>query len=290
MCKFRSWERFIRGPREWWGGSAETQRTSTSFVGFMDVVHPALRRFAFEPGTWWTYKQAAKQVLQEANPFDPLFWENVIGLKEKLPSKDGDWIEGWARYCAFYPTRRYFQRAWIVQEVVLAKSFEMMIGSDERTLRASDMEELPRLLENVGWNGSIATLTADFYTRQGLPSPTAAGILWPMVDIVSLQWRHLINIRWHHALDAKPDWVTHWFAALETVKSRGCFLPQDKVIIRNHWHPAQSTPTGNADTIPRQRYCNPSSGVRTCSCDAVIKQSGTSCPLFHGPSGPQKLH
>ena len=82
------------------------------------------------------------------NPLDPIF------LKRLGVDSAQDWIEMWQKYFRFFQRRRWFRRAWIVQEVALAKDLTFQCG--EKTLSWKDIYALGLLLRDSGWRHSLA--------------------------------------------------------------------------------------------------------------------------------------
>ncbi|KAG4441387.1 hypothetical protein IFR05_003144 [Cadophora sp. M221] len=82
------------------------------------------------------------------NPLDPAFL-NKIGIESAE-----EWIEMWQKYFRFFQRRRWFRRAWIVQEVALARDLTFQCG--EKTLLWKDVYQLGLLLRDSGWRHSLA--------------------------------------------------------------------------------------------------------------------------------------
>ncbi|KAK0124224.1 hypothetical protein ONS95_009200 [Cadophora gregata] len=82
------------------------------------------------------------------NPLDPIFLKMIgVELAE-------DWIEMWQKYFQFFQRRRWFRRAWIVQEVALARDLTFQCG--EKTILWKDVYALGLLLRDSGWRHSLA--------------------------------------------------------------------------------------------------------------------------------------
>ena len=76
------------------------------------------------------------------SPWDPELLEVLgVGLDR--------WKSLWMAYARFYLTRRWFYRAWIVQEFGAARKIEMVCGSFQLPLFY--MEEMSRFLRWSGW-------------------------------------------------------------------------------------------------------------------------------------------
>lgn len=82
------------------------------------------------------------------NPLDPNFLER-LGVESAE-----DWIKMWQKYFRFFQRRRWFRRAWIVQEVALARDITFQCG--EKTVLWKDVYALGLLLRDSGWRHSLA--------------------------------------------------------------------------------------------------------------------------------------
>jgi hypothetical protein len=120
----------------------------------------------------------------------------------------------WEDYCMFYLTRPYFHRVWIVQELLLAKSFEVMAGRDGRDLNWFSMLKLSTLLMSCGWYRPLEGLFGRYY-----PS----GMPWA-VDLV------VVQLNYHNKELLGWSWAKYWLNTLQVARENGCSLPQDKVL------------------------------------------------------------
>ncbi|KAL5329271.1 hypothetical protein ACEPPN_002782 [Leptodophora sp. 'Broadleaf-Isolate-01'] len=82
------------------------------------------------------------------NPLDPAFLHK-IGIESAE-----DWTQMWQNYFRFFQRRRWFRRAWIVQEVALARDLTFQCG--EKTLLWKDVYKLGLLLRDSGWRHNLA--------------------------------------------------------------------------------------------------------------------------------------
>lgn len=82
---------------------------------------------------------------------DPLALDfvNEIGF-----SSVDKWLDSWRDYFLFFRRRRWFRRAWIVQEVALARNLTFQCGAD--TVSWKDIYELGMLLRESGWRHNLA--------------------------------------------------------------------------------------------------------------------------------------
>ncbi|KAG7284372.1 hypothetical protein NEMBOFW57_010745 [Staphylotrichum longicolle] len=195
-----------------WLGAEEGRLEA--FGWFHRVVYPAVRDFVVgcEDG-----RAKGMMRLREGNFVDGKFWSEVVGLKEVI---GGSWARAWADYWAFYRTRRYFHRAWIVQEVVVAGRFELMAGSKGDELSWEDMMGFAFFLGHAGWLDVLDALAGEMLSSAHTSAMTRG---FSVTDISAMQ-------RQHQGEKYKEiGWVEHWWAALSGVRRRDCFVKQDKV-------------------------------------------------------------
>lgn len=183
------------------------------FEWWHSAVYPRLKSVLDEGGA------EGLRRLREANFTDSGFWKEALGMTaEDVPG--GSWPSAWAGYWAFYRSRRYFHRAWIVQEAVVASRFEMVCGRKGSELSWDDLTGFAYLLGRVGWldvlDALAGELLPDEYTNQ---MTRGFGI----TDIYGMQGHHREG-QYNHV-----GWAEHWWAALSSVRRRDCFVKQDKV-------------------------------------------------------------
>jgi hypothetical protein len=76
-----------------------------------------------------------------------------LGIEDK-PS------ERLCRMACFYWSCRYFTRAWVIQEIVQARSLKMFCGRREISL--FNLMQLTEILDTIGWiEGLVALLSLD---------------------------------------------------------------------------------------------------------------------------------
>jgi hypothetical protein len=191
-----------------------------SFAWLHEVAYPAMRQFL--GGNPYQPRHDRMTVLRSGNFIDDGFWRDVVGLRERpavAPSLPMPWLVAWMEYWAFHRTRRYFQRAWIVQEIAVAKAFDVMVGMHGREISWADMTDLAQLLDRLGWPEMIEAYTKRILGLEyGKGMPPQFGV----VDIVKL--RHMLRF-----INSRSDWQAHWLVVLSAVRARGCLYPQDKV-------------------------------------------------------------
>ncbi|KAK4098470.1 hypothetical protein N658DRAFT_476979 [Parathielavia hyrcaniae] len=207
-----------------WLGAEE--RRLGVFCWWHRVVYPRIREFVIQGG------EGAKRVLREGDFVDGGFWREFLGLEGppgggRRGGGGGEnfhrmWADTWVDYWAFYRTRRYFHRAWIVQEVVVAGRFDMMAGVKGEMLSWEDMTGFAFFLGHVGWLDSLDALVGELLSGEYTEAKSRG---FGITDIGGMQAQHQIR----HQAQEKTEWPEHWWAALSSVRRRGCFLPQDKV-------------------------------------------------------------
>jgi hypothetical protein len=195
-----------------WLGAEE--RRLGVFCWWHRVVFPRIRGFVMQGG------EGAKRSLREGNFVDGGFWKGVLGLESPGGVKGGNWVDAWVEYWAFYRTRRYFHRAWIVQEVVVAGRFEMMAGRKGEELSWEDMTGFAFFLGHVGWIDVLDALIGEVLSSEYTEAKSRG---FGITDIGGMQMQH------QRRSSGETDWPEHWWGALSSVRRRDCFVKQDKV-------------------------------------------------------------
>ncbi|KAK4040403.1 hypothetical protein C8A01DRAFT_15705 [Parachaetomium inaequale] len=184
-----------------------------TFCWWHRVVFPALGRFVqgCEGGK-------GMMRLREGKFLEGGFWREVVGfLGEPV---GGSWARAWTDYWAFYRTRRYFHRAWIVQEVVVAGRFDVMAGGKGEELSWEDMTEFAFFLGHAGWIDVLNSLAGEMLSSDYTEAISRG---FGITDVSGMQRRH------QGRGFEKSGWPEHWWAALSSVRRRDCFVKQDKV-------------------------------------------------------------
>ncbi|KAK4136076.1 hypothetical protein BT67DRAFT_375542 [Trichocladium antarcticum] len=200
----------------WLGGEQEHVGV---FCWWHRVVWPAISRFGEAGG------REAMMKLVRGDFVDARFWREVVGFEGGVPEEfGGSWARAWAGYWAFYRGRRYFHRAWIVQEVVVAGRLEIMVGKREE-LSWDTMKQFAFFLGHAGWIDVLATLAGDL-----LPSEFTQAMVrgFGITDIAGMQGSLRAQSGGLSADDT--PWPERWWAALSAVRRRECFVQQDKVL------------------------------------------------------------
>jgi len=113
-------------------GAAELESFLWLHNEFFDALGPWVERHGVDE-------------LGRCNPLDPGF-TSQLGVS---PPGGVGWMECWERYFTFYRRRRWFSRAWIVQEVALAKQVVVLCG--DRVIEWRRMVAMGELLRSLGW-------------------------------------------------------------------------------------------------------------------------------------------
>ncbi|KAK0715346.1 heterokaryon incompatibility protein-domain-containing protein [Lasiosphaeris hirsuta] len=212
----------------WLGADATDLAT---FRWWHDVVVPQLQGFFRQRGG-----EEAVEVLRGASFADASFWQENLGL-EPL---EGSWTACWTAYVAFYLTRNWFKRAWIVQEAVLAGKLRLQCADVELPWLA--LAEFSHTLGKVNWLDGLDVLAA-----QQLPlvftEKRHRGL--GITDLFGLQ-RDEGSETWHIQ---SHGWAYSWWAVICAVRRRQCLFPQDKVyatlgFMDKMLGPAHSLPVG----------------------------------------------
>ncbi|KAK0736787.1 heterokaryon incompatibility protein-domain-containing protein [Apiosordaria backusii] len=192
-----------------WLGSDEARLDV--FKWWHDTVYPRMQFLLERAG------EGAIMFLRSSSFHDAKMWKDVFVLTPPVELGVTTWLDAWTQYWAFYRTRRYFHRVWIVQEVVLGDRLHIYCGRGE--LSWEDMDGFVNLLGKIQWVDAIGT-----QCRRNLPIEYTASLRgFGIGDIFEMQ-RHHNNKLWN-----KGGWARHWFGAIAAVRRRGCFKPQDNV-------------------------------------------------------------
>ena len=210
-----------------WLGADETDLAS--FQWWHEEVLPRISDLFRQNG-----RNAALLSLRGARFAEPSFWADEVGLE--LP-RDKTWEECWAAYCAFYLSRKWFRRVWIVQEAVLAKRLELRCGGTE--LNWSAMTHFAQLLGMVNWLDGLNTIAIRRLPRE-FTRRWSRG--FGITDLHGLQ-RDDGDQAWHIL---SHGWVQSWWAIVCAVRRRDCFLLQDKVYATVGFMEQLLAPTGGA--------------------------------------------
>ncbi|KAH6844699.1 heterokaryon incompatibility protein-domain-containing protein [Chaetomium sp. MPI-CAGE-AT-0009] len=189
------------------------ERRLAVFCWWHRVVFPAIRRFVHETG-----RAEGMLKLREGNFVNERFWREVVGFREE--PMGGHWARAWADYWAFYRTRRYFHRVWIVQEVVVAGKFDTMAGMGGEELSWEVMTEFAYFLGHAGWIDGLNSLAGEMLSTEYTDAITRG---FGITDISGMQEQHQSR-----TFD-ESGWAQHWWGALSAVRRRDCFVQQDKV-------------------------------------------------------------
>ncbi|KAH6649456.1 heterokaryon incompatibility protein-domain-containing protein [Chaetomium tenue] len=183
------------------------------FCWWHRVVFPAIGRFVQEVG-----RAEGLLKLREGNFVDGRFWKDVVGFMEE--PMGGHWATAWTDYWAFYRTRRYFHRVWIVQEVVVAGKFDTMAGMGSEELSWEEMTGFAYFLGHAGWIDVLNSLAGEMLSTEYTDAVTRG---FGITDISGMQGQH------QSRAFEESGWAEHWWGALSSVRRRDCFVQQDKV-------------------------------------------------------------
>ncbi|KAK4182526.1 heterokaryon incompatibility protein-domain-containing protein [Podospora australis] len=165
------------------------------------------------------YGEKALMHFRTSNFTEDDFWESTFQLKPPTQLGMQSWGAVWVNYYAFFRARRYFQRVWIVQEVVMAENLHLHCGNGVQ-LRGKDLEGFVHLLGQLGWVDTLEAMAGAVLEKDGL---TYTSRDFGFADILEVQRHHTQRIF------EVGGWPRHWYSAVSAVRRRGCFKPQDKV-------------------------------------------------------------
>jgi hypothetical protein len=189
------------------------ERRLKAFCWWHRVVFPAIGKFVQRAG-----RAQGLLKLRQGNFVDGKFWKEVVGFMEE--PMGGHWAQAWTDYWAFYRTRRYFHRVWIVQEVVVAGRFDTMAGMGGEELSWEKMTEFAYFLGHAGWIDALNSLAGEMLSNKYTDAVTRG---FGITDISGIQGQH------QNQVFKQSGWAEHWWAVLSAVRRRDCFVQQDKV-------------------------------------------------------------
>ncbi|KAK3934439.1 heterokaryon incompatibility protein-domain-containing protein [Diplogelasinospora grovesii] len=164
--------------------------------------------------------RAARQVLREAHFIhDAAFWKHEVGVE---PPPGISWLDCWAAYCAFFMCRKWFRRAWIVQEAVLAKKLQLQCGSV--WLEWQTVARFAQLMGALNWFDALDNVILEHLPREFSKDDWGWG--FGVCDLFRLQKTQEMP---NGEMIAQYGWAVSWWVIACSVRSRGCMLPQDKV-------------------------------------------------------------
>ncbi|KAB5528080.1 heterokaryon incompatibility protein-domain-containing protein [Coniochaeta sp. 2T2.1] len=160
-------------------------------------------------------RKAGIQQLREASFLDPSFWEEKFDLELV---GGATWPACWVAYWAFYRTRKWFHRAWIVQEVVLSTRLELQCADVD--LQFKDMAQFAKIIGDAGWLDALDRLAGEWLPDEFLDKRTRG---YGITDLYGLKRE---KEDWHIL---QHGWTEAWWATIFTIRRRDCLLPEDKI-------------------------------------------------------------
>ncbi|KAL2264610.1 hypothetical protein VTJ83DRAFT_7120 [Remersonia thermophila] len=213
--------------------SNSTQEKATQIPLMGEIYSRAARVVSWLGGDTWMLDLDKRRVdgkilLGIGDFLSAEFWRDVIGLQEDPPGPDSvdPWLAVWFDVFIVYRTRRYFRRAWIVQEMALAKKVDVMIGRHGKELDFGDMLDLALFLESNRVYDHIKSAieqTADPVHVQDMTNGFWTSDIRQLREII--HGFQPMRLREPIGLDREGCLL----AALLAVRQRDCLYPQDKV-------------------------------------------------------------
>ena len=130
-------------------------------------------------------------------------------------------------YFRFYCSRRWFSRAWVVQEATLAQNVEITFGKEFYGLPWDDMVDMVQFVRNTNWANRLQHILLD----GGLQGIRGVHILLGQgiydIDFSRTSFQNFCGQdKWasnvEHALAL-------WFDTLRLTRRRESFLPEDRI-------------------------------------------------------------
>ncbi|GME44176.1 hypothetical protein GTA08_BOTSDO04307 [Neofusicoccum parvum] len=187
-------------------------------------------------------RMAVRKGFQETVSQSPLDKDFLKELGLEIPLID--WYHRWWSYFSFFRRRRWFYRAWIVQEVALAREVHVQCGSIELPWDA--MWSLARIVCGYGW----AQLLAPFEQLRKQAGLGELDGIWGMQHVYRAGGPHDLSpggFRQRHGRvwGAKTDeefWCCYLMWTMETIREQTAGYPVDHVYailgIANRFWPA----------------------------------------------------
>lgn len=159
----------------------------------------------------------------QISPLDPAVF-NMLGLDISLD----EWFSIWRSYFRFFRTRRWFFRAWIVQEVVLAREVQVRCG--DKLIPWEPLLALGRFIMYSGWTQLLAPVEQ----KLKLAGISELNSIW------SMQLEYRSGGPWSPAFresqqqlsGARTDsefWYWYLLWALDNIRGQQATDPRDKI-------------------------------------------------------------
>lgn len=119
----------------------------SDFLWLHNTVLPAMGAAMEEFETLETFLE----MLNEWSPLDNKEWLAHVGID----CGEISWLHRWKSYIQFFRSRRWFRRAWVVQEVCLARETFFLVGNELRAIPWDQIELLVTLMFGSSWENQI---------------------------------------------------------------------------------------------------------------------------------------
>jgi hypothetical protein len=160
--------------------------------------------------------EGAIDFMEQQNPLDDDFWRQHCGLSLRRPSDS--WVAYWFHYFYFYNQRRWFQRAWVLQEICLATQGLVMCGT--RFLPWKLLMHVDCLLDVYDWRSKFSARLVPAFYRHGMHLSVAT------ISQFYLLQRAIERLR-EDPSSAPQGWQMFWYGALESLNSQKSTKPED---------------------------------------------------------------
>ncbi|GME28712.1 chitin recognition protein [Neofusicoccum parvum] len=177
---------------------------------FAQAMNSMVEKFGFE-------------AVASRSPLDKAFFED-LGLEMPLDT----WYRCWRSYFRFYQCRRWFRRAWIVQEAALARDISVRCGSS--SIHWISMWAMARFILFSGWAQALAPVNQTNKTA-GIDQLDTIWVLQNVFRCGGLQAPDFQrNHQQVHRLRTTKQWCSWYFLwALDVVRGQNASDPRDKV-------------------------------------------------------------
>jgi len=199
-----------------WLGAADTEngelRDVANLKWLMDNALPKLAGAYHERG------RAFLDICTAIMPTDPRFWEKELALS---PPGGITWVDLWVSYFRFFTSRKWFCRAWVVQEVVLAKLAGVIVG--QVVVPWDTLYHLDHLVHLPRWGQILSLHEARF------PRNLQTQLIGYMAEYTELKRVMPTEPQHCHGL-VIPSWNATLSRALMAARLKNATVPGDKIL------------------------------------------------------------
>jgi hypothetical protein len=199
-----------------WLGAADGENGESRDVGnlkwLVDHALPKLAAAYHERG------RAFLDLCTAIKPTDGRFWARELALS---PPDGATWVELWVSYFRFFASRKWFSRAWVVQEAVLARVAAVIIG--QVVVSWETLFHLDRLVHLPRWSQTLSLHEPRF------PRTLQTQLMGYMVEYTELRRAVPASPQLFHGR-AIPSWHATLARALMAARLKNATVAKDKIL------------------------------------------------------------